>query len=289
MDERVVGYTGRWSVRGGIRLWDGLVLAGLQLCNGGWGRGRRGRGRGGGFVLVVTVVGRPPSLPCSLNSTLPPQMVGSEGLLQHRAVLPPVVHAELPKSLQQMSCRAATSLLTLLLLLLSPRTGLRWHARVRLCRHAPLSNTHQHTHIYIYIHTRTHTHITLQSAAHHTHRHLPHNSITASRDILAPDGQAHANATSDPLTNSPLWDLLCSVTRGGGIHQYPQAQRKEPARLDSTDINTTNTPMHLCTHFFTFTLVGRSRPDTDLVFRMKMFVKTPAAFLKRCWMWDSLL
>lgn len=108
------------SVRGGIGLGG---RAGLRLCGGGCGRGRGGEGRGGGLLLavVVMVVG-PPALPRSLGRALPPQVVVGQGLLHYRAVLPPVVQAELPQSLQQMSRRAATSLLTLLL---SPRTGLR--------------------------------------------------------------------------------------------------------------------------------------------------------------------
>lgn len=161
-----VGWMGEWkrvlrvgcSVRGGIGFRGGHILAGLRLCSGRWGRGRGGRGRGGGLllaVIVIIVVRSPPAL----LSALPPQVVGGQWLLQHCAVLAPVLQAELPQSLQQMSRCAATSLLTLLLLL-SPRKGLRWHARGQtLQARSMVSHTYTYTH-------NTHITVTITSTTH---------------------------------------------------------------------------------------------------------------------------
>lgn len=104
---------GEWcaSVWGGC----GLVGAGLQLKIGGWRRGRGGRGRGGGLILLTV-------LRFFLSV---PDAVRGQRLLQHRAVLPPVVNPEVAQGFEQVGRRTASSLLTLLLL--SPRTGLGRH------------------------------------------------------------------------------------------------------------------------------------------------------------------
>ncbi|TNN68404.1 hypothetical protein EYF80_021325 [Liparis tanakae] len=121
VEEGVQSEEGSDSGAGASRLASGSAVAGE-------GGGEGGEGGEAGCRWP------PPSSSSSssgvlLPSPAPSTCVGGQGFLQHRVVLPPVVQAELPQSLQQMSRRVATSLLTLLL---SPRTGLRSsHTRSR--------------------------------------------------------------------------------------------------------------------------------------------------------------
>ena len=218
------------SVSGGIAL--GGIMAGLRLCSGRWGRGRRGRGRGGGPLLaVVIVIVGPPALPCSLGSALPPQVIRGQGLLQHRAVLPPVVQAELPQSLQQMSRRAATSLLTLLL---SPRIGLRWHARGQTLQARSMVK-----------HTQTHT---STRYSHHCHTNIYHTLAWRCQrhPCTSPTGPCKHYlwpCDQQPFVIFAVWCNREGGREGGeGVGQHPHSPEKRACKSRLIRfINMTNT------------------------------------------------